>query len=413
MSDVLKHSDVAVIKKNLPKKQLVLGQNAADERRIKDIAQWLDEENAIVTLQTIIATVTKVIYNEDDIPDPPGSIDVSHIGCIKVATPIIDFPISPANDWIKPLDAQVRSYPIIGELVNIINYGGKTFYFQTINNNNSASHNIVAGLEKDATTGTSKFNEEVVAEYLNHFDYTKNPRPVTQYPGDWALNGRNDQSIRLGTDYKQWDDLELNSYNAVIKMRISDESKASEAPAGTTRPEFIDTDKASFYMTRDEEVSYTTAPTVDGITNLTTIGAAAIILDSDRIIFNTKASNKSGQINIFAGNTVNIVSKKNTNIIGEVVKLGDTNDDNLQSAVLGESLVSFLAEMIQTLDSFASRIAGISGIGNIGGVCPIPEGMAAGAQLGGWTSISQNKKLIENRILSKNIKISQGTKPGL
>ena len=62
MSDVLKHSDVAVIKKNLPKKQLVLGQNAADERRIKDIAQWLDEENAIVTLQTIMASVTKVIY---------------------------------------------------------------------------------------------------------------------------------------------------------------------------------------------------------------------------------------------------------------------------------------------------------------------------------------------------------------
>jgi hypothetical protein len=412
MSDVLKHSDVAVIKKNLPKKQLVLGQNAADERRIKDIAQWLDEENAIVTLQTIIATVTKVIYNEDDIPDPAGGIDVSHIGCIQVATPIIDFPITPANDWITPLDAQVRSYPIVGELVNIINYGGKTFYFQTINNNNSASHNIIAGLEKDATS-TGMPNVEVVPAYLNYFDYTKNPRPVTQYPGDWALNGRNDQSIRLGIDYKQWDDLELNSYNAVIKMRISDESKASEAPAGTTRPEFIDADKASFYMTRDEELRYTVVPTVDGTTNLTTIGAAAIILDSDRIIFNTKESTTTGQIDIFSGNTVNIVSKLNTNIIGEVVKLGDTNDDNLQSAVLGESLVTFLAELIKTLDGFASRIAGLTGIGNVGGAVPVPDAMAAGNALGGWTSVLSNEQFIKNRILSKNVKISKTKRPGL
>jgi hypothetical protein len=411
MSDVLKHSDVAVIKKNLPKKQLVLGQNAADERRIKDIAQWLDEENAIVTLQTIMASVTKVIYNEDDIPSPPGGIDVSYIGCIKVATPIIDFPISPANDWIKPLDAQVRSYPIIGEMVNIINYGGKTFYFQPLNTGNNVSHNIMAGFEKDGKTAR-EYNSDAIPDYLKHFEYNKNPRPVKQYPGDWALNGRNDQSIRLGTDYKKWNDLELNSYNAVIKMRIAGESKAAVAPAGTTRPEFIDFDKASFYMTRDEEISYTVAPTVDGITNLSTKGAAAIILDSDRIIFNTKGDNNSGQINIFAGNTVNIVSKKNTNIVGEMVKLGDSNDDNLQSAVLGENLVTFLHNLIVRLDNLAKGLGNVTGIGNVGGIVPIPAAMAAGSQLGGWTS-AWSKNIIKNHLLSKNIKVSKKVRPNL
>jgi len=394
------------------KKPLQLSRTTADEHRIKDIAQWLIDENETVTMQTVAATVEHVVYNEDDFTDDEDGPDIEHIGCIKVATPTIDFPILPtAGSWIHPLDAQVRSYPIVGEMVGIVNYGGQTFYFQPLNTQNRVSHNIALNFKGDSSA-TGNVITDNVDDILNHFAWNKKPRPVKQYPGDWALNGRNDQSIRLGTNFKTVGDTELNPYNAVIKMRISPESPKS-IPAGTTRIEDIDTDKASFYMTRDEEIKYKVSPSAPGTTDQTTVGAPAIILDSDRIIFNTKESEVTGQINLFAGNTVNIVSKNNTNIIGSLVKLGDTNDSNLQSAVLGEGLVDFLAELIQTLDSFAGRIAGITGIGNVGGGVPIPEGMAAGNALGGWTSIQANKNFIKHRILSKNVKISKIAKPGL
>jgi len=420
MSEVLGHSEVALVKANKSQKPLVLTDNAATELRMKAIAQHLIDEAAMITLQTVMANVTAVIYNEDDYSEKDTGINFSHIGSIKVVPSVDSFPIK--NIWIKPLDSQVRSYPIVGEMVNIINYGEHTFYFQPINFTNSVAHNIYSGFQGDGTTPVATPNMEVLDDLLHGFVSTVNPRPVKQYPGDWALNGRNDQSIRLGIDYPSAGaraNKNLNASNAVIKMRISDVSSANVAPAGTTRVEDIDTDLASFYMTRDEEVNYTIAPRVDEITHLEDpsgpdekIGGAIIILDSEKIVFNTKESKKRGQINIFAGNTVNIVSKKNTNIVGEMVKLGDSNDDNLQSAVLGENLVTFLHNLIQRLDNLAKDLGNVTGIGNVGGIVPIPAAMAAGSKLGGWTS-AWSKDIIKNHLLSRNIKVSKKKRPNL
>ena len=412
MTDALNTSGVVLVKANTDSNSTMqLTDRGATELRVKAIVQHFIDEAAMVSLQTIIASVTQVIYNEDDLEGK----DVSHIGCIKVALPEVGFPQKPANSWIRPLDAQVRSYPIVGEMVNIINYGGKTFYFQPLNFSNSINHNIMAGFEKDGST-PQKVNEDAVFDYLGGFDYQKNPRPVTQYPGDWALNGRNDQSIRLGMDYHTSaarGSKELSANNAVIKMRISHESKpTTEIPDGSTRVEDIDTDKASLYMTRSEDIKFKVTPKVDNITNWSTAGAAAIILDSDRIIFNTKESTTTGQIDIFSGNTVNIISKLNTNIIGEMVKLGDTNNDNLQSAVLGESLVTFLSQLIERLDNLAKDLGSLTGIGNVGGVVVLPAAMAAGNKLGGWTSAT-TKESIGDLLLSKNIKVSQKVRPEL
>ena len=397
---------VYIDKLSKPKgKQPQLDRNLADEHRIKDIAQWLIEENASVSIQTVTAIVKSVIYNEDDLSDTdeqkgPG---IDDIGCIKVAPTIPDFPIYPKGGWVYPLDAQVRSYPIVGETVIIANYNGRTYYFQPLNLKNSVTHNIMLNADKTGAEGNKKTSTENISEYLKHFQYAKNPRPVKQFPGDWALNGRNDQSIRVGTNTQKNNEEWAESHDAVIKIRIAPESKASDAAAGTPRAESINDDKASIYLTRNEEVNHKIARSVETVTDISTMGAGAITLDSERIIFNTKDSNVSGQIDLFSGNTVNIVSKNNTNVIPgstSLLKLGDVNDDNLQSAVLGENLVNFLAELISTLDGFAAKIAGIKGLGNIGTLVPIPEGMAAGAQLQGWTAATA-KNQISNRILTK------------
>ena len=54
------------------------------------------------------------------------------------------------------MDAQVRSYPIVGELVAIVNYGGQTFYFQPLNVHNKATHNIMLGFKGDSSKGNRK-----------------------------------------------------------------------------------------------------------------------------------------------------------------------------------------------------------------------------------------------------------------
>jgi hypothetical protein len=384
-----------------------LYRTTADEHRIRDIAQWLIDKDKTVSYQSCAAYVNLIIYNEEDIEDKDG-LTVSHIGCIKVDTLGLNFNILPnSTAWIHPIDSQVRSYPIPGELVVIVNYGRQTFYFQPLNILNRVNHNIM--LNFPGTSKSPKTTTENVDEFIHGFDYKTNPRPVKQYPGDWAINGRNDQSIRIGTSKITETEDTVSSDNAVIKMRITDKETKPKM-TGTPKEENINSDKSSFWMVRNEKIPIKAeAKTLSTSKDFT---GNQIMINSDQITLNT-ISGSAGELNLFAGNTTNIVSKNNTYIIGSMVKIGDEDDNNLQSAVLGESLVNFLAEMIQTLDSFAGKIAGISGIGNIGGLAPIPGAMGAGSALGGWTSISQNKQFIRNRILSKNVKVSKKARQNL
>ena len=220
-----------------------------NEKRVRDIALAVAESTQTVSVQTVLAEVDDVIYNEDDLTD---DLNVHYIGCIK-ASPVVPLPILPENGkgWIFPVDAQIKSYPIKGELVAIVNFGAQTFYYPATNVINSVNNNLRIGMTATQTKGNPIVSkvDAFLQGLTDGFTPVKIPRPVLQFPGDWALNGRNDQSIRLGKTGGSKTD-------SVIKIRIANEETDSEF-AGSPKAEKINEDAGSIYMTREEEVELT------------------------------------------------------------------------------------------------------------------------------------------------------------
>jgi hypothetical protein len=113
-----------------------------------------------------------------------------------------------------------------------------------------------------------------------------------------------------------------------------------------------------------------------------------------------------GNINIFSGKNFNFVARNTVNLVGEYVRIGDVNVDKMQSAVMGELLCEFLAELLQEINRFAGKVSGAVGIGNIGSPVPIPALMGAGSGLQAYIT-EHTKETLQKRLLSGNIKLSR------
>ena len=160
-------------------------------------------------------------------------------------------------------------------------------------------------------------------------------------------------------------------------------------------------------MSRDEEVALNIHPKAGKeITPKKFIGDQ-IIIDSTTLVFNSK---KGGDINLYSGKNLNVVSKNVQNIVGEIVNVG--SDKKTQPAVLGNSLVDFLVEVVQELNRLGGKLAGATGVGNLGVTVPIPGLGGAGSGLQSYAA-EVTKERLEKRLLSNNVNISQKKRSGL
>ena len=381
---------------------VTVNEGLTTEKRVRDICNELISAQSSISIQTVLAEVKGVIYNEDDLENM-GINNQFFIGAIK-ASPLVPFDILPedGHGWILPINAAVRDYPVIGELVSIINLGAQTFYTAAVNITNSVNQNMKIGITSNPTDGKIKYNqlEAYLKSQEGGFSINPYPRPVKQFPGDWVINGRNDQSIRIGKS-------ESTQRDAVIKIRIAEEE---EEPEFLYSPlsENINEDVASIYMLREEEVELKVYPNASGSTPNSFVGPQ-IMIDSDQLVFNAK---EGGNVYMFAGSESHIVAKDNAHMIGQNVLIGDNVDENLQPAVLGDQIVGFLHEVFQQLQSYLNAASSATGVGNLGMAVPIPGHMAAAAGLSSFLEM-QTKQEMTNRLLSTNVKVSRRPKQDL
>ena len=281
-----------------------LGEGIPNEKRVRDIVLAIIESLQTVSIQTVLAEVDVVIYNEDDLEisqDGLAKISPLYVGCINV-TPSVPFPILQVggSGLIYPLDAIIKSYPIKCELVAIVNYGAQTFYYSPTNILNSVNHNLRVGMTELPTKGKSDFVSKADAFFESDtggYQITDFPRPVKQFPGDWAVNGRNDQSIRIGKTGGTKED-------SVIKIRIAEnetEGKNNKIQLEQNPNE----DQASIYLTRNETVNLNVVPNAGSDVTPKEFSGAQILVDSDTLTFNSK----DGDVNIYSANRFNFVSK--------------------------------------------------------------------------------------------------------
>jgi len=314
------------------------------------------------------AEVIDVIFDEADLPlEADGTPTFSLIGAIKGRMVNSQYK-QPENrlGWIQPIDANVKQYPIIGEYVIVGRYLGRYYYTQTVNmlgsvNSNSYPGysggkdsltpvaNTSAGSDAEEVSLTGTPNKAASGEFTVGDPFVPNPLIRQLYPtfGDVIFNGRLGQSIRFGSNP---DTLEpniliragqLTDAEAFGKTADVDDLKNN---ANKPVTEDINADGSSLWITTDQEVSLEfAAETTDSA--YPALDGKQIILNSDAIVLNAK---NAGNVDIFAGNNINLVTAFSTIVDSPDIMLG--SPDATEPLVKGQVLVDLLLELIGILD---------------------------------------------------------------
>ena len=368
------------------------------EKRARDIGLDIVDKSKTASIQIIAGEVKAVVYNEKDV-NTIKDIDERHIGCIQVKCfDGFDLP----SDWVFPLEANIKKYPVYGELVAIICFADQAFYFNPINISRSLNHNSVVGAT-DVGSKQRNYDKKDYEDVLKGF-LPEPGRPTRQTAGDIVIDGRERQSIKLGKN----DNIKSKS-GSVIKIRIANPDQDDKRVNEPKEENIID-DAASIYITEKEEVKLKPARTVNELITPANHSGKQILIDADRLIFNTKAGDKNN-INLYSGFDLNLISQNDTNIVGKRVYVGAPEEAvGVQPAVLGDALVDLLFYMAQALESAGTDLQSGTGISPLAGAPSIdPLKQKAGASMvalfgsGGKFS----KQNLKEALLSKHVYVSK------
>tara|TARA_B100001094_G_scaffold42476_1_gene37213 strand:- start:519 stop:1712 length:1194 start_codon:yes stop_codon:yes gene_type:complete len=268
----------------------------------------------------------------------------------------------PECKWFKPINPNINMTPVRGEIVIGMEYLGQWYYTHTLNCFGSPNANI----RKNLSSYRNPPNEDEPGEYFiksgdkyPNLGYTRRLRPKE---GELLIEGRFNNSIRLGSNQIEEATFE-ESPNIVISVGHlingdSDNSqkydKQKEEPYndGTREKpiyEDIDKDGSSIYLTTNEELKFTPAVESEVGGAFAPFDGKNILLDSDRIIFNTK---NEGSVAIFSSNNIALSAVTEVVIETPASKLGSVDAEEPQ--VLGQVLFDKLDFLITQLGLVAA-----------------------------------------------------------
>jgi len=267
--------------------------------------------------------------------------------------------------WYYPLESNIRQYPLKGEYVVCVNYIGMKFYTQTLNFISHINTNSVPGLSDvidkpdpgifskmyalmDAGEEPPREEKEDTFTIGEFFTRNRLIRQLKPYEGDITIQGRFGNTIRLGSNISDDDDLGTtglpeNEYgpSPSIKIRAGQLTDYYSSEAGLNGfdeniiegfeekffelghgldayvVEDINADASSIYLTTNETVPLNPVTNTMGarvhhahLEYPPTFDGKQIILNSDKIVFNTKQGGLYSYTNLstyFATNTAFVV----------------------------------------------------------------------------------------------------------
>ena len=249
------------------------------------------------------AEVKEIYLDEEDLPlNKDGDPDWSKYGWVMVRLSVSAKSLTDAIE-ARPLDSNIKQYPLPGEFVIVAeNYFKEYYYTQKIDANSSVNFNFLPGF----STHQPDFSWNPNSRNPNIKDFKPDGRirQLQAGEGDITFNGRFGQSIRFGSNIVN---LGGNKYGPNILMRAGQ----GELPTIKDKPvnEDIKLDGSSIWITTDQRVKLHFKGTKSflgpppglwpfyhvqeaGISDMMDIedvglGGKQIILNSDRLIFNS------------------------------------------------------------------------------------------------------------------------------
>ena len=297
--------------------------------------------------------VTKVLLDYEDLPkQKDGHPDYSFYGAVAGRFVINKSQTIKPEDGpqlVRPLDPKIKNYPVVGELVVVANYNGKSYYWNTLNNFNLVNENSVPGI---SYIGTGESPPMALTKFGKRFERNGSIRQVKAEEGDLILHGRFGNSINLGS----------NDNSPVIKIRsgqrtdIQGRIKKKDSNAvksmknivnrGGPIPEDINKDKNSIYLSTGKKYIIRSS---NSKFNPLEASGNSIIVNSDKLIFN----GRNGNVNIRAsknlyleGDEVFINATK-----GRTIKMGDPRAVFVPT-VRGDVLLQFQSDILTLFTDF-------------------------------------------------------------
>ena len=303
----------------------------------------------------------------------------------------------------KPISSQIANYPVLYELVNILNLPssdtqqspGSTFpYYTLINLWNSVQQNAQP----------ANINANLGITFVEN----SNIRSLLPFEGDYIIQGRQGGSIRFSSTTKlyssenEWSSIgNEDSPITIITNGLKFDPKKSYYV------EQINKDDSSLYLTSTQQLPLQTDRT--GVLNPLTNPIEAskyfnsqAILNSDRIVLNSKKDEvmlfAKTNVEISTKNIINLNAGDRVHLNSDRVFLGTVNNQlPTENIVLGGKLHDLLLNLMDTLHEFGTGIA--SAIGS-------PEGTPAtdiiAAARGLCTSIDRIEKDLEGILSQQN-----------
>jgi len=257
-----------------------------------------------------LAEVIDVLLDEDELPELEDGSGKNWEALGAVLARETNNELHSPIDNISlafPLNPHENNYPLRGENVVIVDYMDKRFYTTLVNFFNSPNNNLQPGLS--GARSAESIEEDAIFEY---FEPDKEIRKMYPYQGDNIYQGRWGQSIRFGSniipDSHEDGDSTQHSPNIIIRAgQLLDanafdkggivEDLKNDTTLKKTVKEDINADGSSLWMTTDQSVKLD----IEGSNAVSHVfmtskqsddqpknGGKQIVINSDRITFNTK-----------------------------------------------------------------------------------------------------------------------------
>ena len=256
-------------------------------------------------------------FHETEAFEVTGVITDDPLNRGSVTGTFINDPSQPAV-ILRPVQTAVLTVPVVGEHVNASEYNGQHFYTAILNRKGNVTENSMPGI-----SGT--YDPKTTYSADGTFK-TKPVRPIQISEGCTLFEGRMGQSIHFDRNKKN------NSPN--IKLR------ANDIDTSEMKPENIDTDDSSIYLTTNGlEFKQTTF-------NGKEIKGANVLIKSDDIFI-------TGRNNIFLeADTISINAKK-----GQTIKMGDPRAPMIPT-IRGDVLLQFQSDILTLMSDILGALSG-------------------------------------------------------
>ena len=313
-------------------------------RLIKEVSE---QDNKFYELEPLEVLEVHLDDTKNSFPQGPNGPDYTYLGGVKgrFAISEVGVNIDLLSDY-KPLNPNIQTTPVIGEIVIGVKYLGQLFYTTQVNFFGNPNFNTQHGLSRGKVKDTLVSNDIDTANEQNdlgtklgyYLEPTQDVRRLLPQEGDVLIEGRFGNTIRIGSDIKNEN---ADSPNIILNAGQSkDDFPNPKQPV----EERIDTDGSSVYITTNQPLTFT--PGLESKLSPPPYEGKNILLSSDRLIFNTK---NGGDIVMGSNNNIAIGAVTEVVIEAPTTKIGSV--DATEPLVLGDILESKLNDILTLIET--------------------------------------------------------------